>query len=376
MRTRSPSLALAAALAATLGSACGPTFDPPSLVKGFRVLAVRAEAPELAPADVEGPHQTALTTLVADDAYLTEPDRAAVVIHATCTPRPGDPGGTSCEDLASLADPARLLAAGLADAAACTAPGVGKAGAITFSGVEACGWRGCAPIAVALDPAHPEATTPLPSPSYRLAEDYSFSALPAGHPDRITGLTAVDLALALDVSPAALAPAAASANGCEALQAFGARFLAAWPTAAHVAVLKRIVIRGPGAVNAPNQNPTVLGASWLHGGEWTPLTAPGATPLSQVEAATTRLLPDATGDVVEHYVKVDAAGVPFGEEDERRGYSWFLTQGDLKYATTTRATEELELKPKVGRVLGWLVVRDLRGGEAWTRLEFEVPAAQ
>ena len=365
---------VAAAVAALTAAACSPSFDPPSEVKGFRLLAIRASPPEIAPADDPDPaqaHAAALDTLIASPAFLAERDRRAVVLHVACTPEPGNAAESPCTALTQLADPTGLLAAGLTDEAACTAPGVGKVNAITFSGVETCGLAGCGPVSVPLDPGNPGVTATLAPPRYALPADFTFSSLPPGDPGRILGLEAVDLALALDVDPAALAPTSPVASDCEALQAFAARFLAAWPGAAHVTALKRIVIRGPEARNAANRNPAVAGVTYDAGVEpWPRLTLPGApTPTALRPGAHVELLPDTTGDDVERYLQIDASGAIITEKDEDRAWSWFSTGGKLKYDHTTRADEKLEFKPGAGPALMWLVVRDLRGGLAWTVAE-------
>jgi hypothetical protein len=51
MRARASSVSAAILIAAVAGSACGPTFDPPSLVEGVRILATRADAPYAMPGE-------------------------------------------------------------------------------------------------------------------------------------------------------------------------------------------------------------------------------------------------------------------------------------------------------------------------------------
>jgi hypothetical protein len=358
--TRSIALLLAVLPAA----ACTPTFDPASELKGFRLLAVKADSPELAA--VEDPahdHATALTTLLATPDYLAPggESRVGLVVHATCTPRPGDATATLCTTLTELSDPGALLAAALQDPAqACAAPGVGIENGINFGGVEACGLTGCGPVTV------PGTTVTLPTPRYELPATLSFSGLPAGDPERITGATVVDLALALDAAPADLGTAPATSACDEALVSFAALFQAGWTQHAHVVALKRIAVRGPESPNPPNVNPTIAGVNHLAGGSWTALSpAPAADPTPLATGQHFFLLPDTAGDLVESYVRVDANGVPIETKLEDRAYSWFATGGKLKDDHTTSATEQADYEAGSGDVLIWAVVRDLRGGEDW-----------
>ncbi|HYG70612.1 MAG TPA: hypothetical protein VD838_23260, partial [Anaeromyxobacteraceae bacterium] len=245
---RLPSLALAAALATLAG--CAPDFDPASEVTKLRVLAVRAEPPELAPPPAAGapiaPDAAALGALVAHPAFVLDGARRVTVVHLACTPDAGDPRPSACASLESLDDPRALLPE--ADLAlACADPGRGRVGAITVAGVEACGRSGCAPVEVRRDPGDPSSLVALPGPAYRLPGDLGLGALPAGAPARTLGLEIVTLALALDVHPDHLAPGEQVADACAALAAFGARFAEAWDVSPHVATLKRLRVRGPDA---------------------------------------------------------------------------------------------------------------------------------
>lgn len=105
-----------------LTAACGPDFDPASEVQGLRVLAVRAEPPEIAPAsDGAAPARAELETLVVHPALVADPARRAVVLHVSCTPAPGDPSPSPCTRYSELDDLSALLA-GADLATACAAP--------------------------------------------------------------------------------------------------------------------------------------------------------------------------------------------------------------------------------------------------------------
>jgi hypothetical protein len=347
-------------------AACGPDFDPASEVQGLRVLAVRAEPPELAPpGDASAPSRAALDTLVAHPAFPSQPGRAATVLHVTCTPKPGDPAASSCTDLSELADPAALL--GKADpASVCsTTPGRGVAGGITFSGLEACGLTGCSAVTVRREPGVEGSEVALPAPAYELPGDFSFKDVPAGAPERILGLEVVDLALALDATPAELAPTTAVAGDCEALVAFMERFAAEWEARPHVATVKRIRVRGPNARSAPNANPVLSGIAL--GG--VALPAPDAAPAPVTPGTEADLLPILPGNpetLRETYFRLDAAGEIIEPKQEDWTFSWFSTTGELDRLHTNDATEgDRYTAPATGDAVIWSVVRDLRGGVAW-----------
>jgi hypothetical protein len=354
------------ALAASLAAGCAPDFTKPMQVVGLRVLAVKAEPPELAPpADGSAPARATLGALVAHPDFATDGARRATVLHLGCTPSADLTVPSLCTAISELASPASLL--GLADlTSACTAPGLGAPGAITFSGLESCGQGGCEPVVVRLDPADAASAVALPTPAYELPAALDLSTLPAGDPIRVLGLEAVDLALAIDAPPAELAPTTAVPDACHALGAMAARFSQEWGSHPNVTALKRIRVRGPDAVNAPNQNPALSGIA-LAG---TPLPAPGATPAPVTPGAKLDLLPLHPGDpdvLRETYVEVDAAGMPVRERKEEWTWAWFTSAGELEDPYTRAADEAAHLTaPSSGPAQVWLVLRDLRGGEAFT----------
>jgi hypothetical protein len=348
-----------------LAAACGPDFDPASEVQGLRVLAVRAEPPELAPAsDGAAPARAELETLVVHPALVADAARRAVVLHVACTPTPGDPRPSPCASYSELDDPSALLA-GAELAAACASPGVGVAGGISFGGLEACGRDGCEPLAVRRDPGDPGSTAALPRAAYALPADYTLSSLPPSSPERVLGVEVTDLALALDVTPEELAPASAVGSDCELLGAVAARFQAEWSRRAHVAALKRIRVRGPAAPSAPNHNP-VLSAVALDGAA---LPAPGEAPATVASSAKVLLLPllpASFEELRETYVESDAAGQPIATRQEDWAFSWFTTSGELEKLHTNHPSEAAELTtPASGAPTVWVVVRDLAGGVAW-----------
>jgi hypothetical protein len=369
-----------APLAALLAlAACSPSFDGPEKVKHLRLLAVQADPPELgAAADGSGPawpaSGAALRSLVAHPHFAVDATPQALILHLGCTPQPGDPSGTACTQLSELSDPAGLLQ-NVSVADACTAPGRGEVNAITFSGLEACDRDGCGPLSVPLDPANPGTTADLPAPSYALPAGYSLAALPAGHPQRVIGLDVVDVALVLEATPAEVAPSSAVSNGCEALGAVLQNLQTLWPARDHLVSLKWTHVRGPDmpAESAPNHNPTVSGLRLS--GQLLP--APGGTPLPAIAGKSAPLLPDfgagSYESLREQYQRFDTDGRYLDTREETWAYSWFSTSGELDRPYTDSTDAANKLKPARGRAVLWLVVRDLRGGMAWTSGEIEAP---
>lgn len=363
MRRVHPTLPLLLLVAA---AGCAPDFDPASEISGLRVLAVRAEPPELAPADDgSAPAGAAIDALLAHPLQAADPSRRATVLHLACTPAPGDAGASPCARLDALADPAALLsAADLTEA--CAAPGRGRVGALTLAGFGACGPLGCGPAAVRRDPGDPASEVALPEGAYALPPDLSLAALPAGAPERVLGLEVTVVTLALDAAPAELAPATAAPDACAALAEVAGRFLAEWELRAHVTALKRIRVRGPEALSPPNANPAIS-AIRLGGVELPP---PGGAPAAVPGGAEQDLLPVLPGDpeaLREEYVYADSAGRPIETRREDWAFSWFATAGEIDRLVTHGAAEaDRYAPPGAGPALVWSVVRDLRGGVAWS----------
>ena len=332
-------------------AACSPTFDPASRVEKLRVLAVRAEPPELDPAGVE---TAALQSLVVRADFAAQPARTTTVVHLACIPAPGQVAPSPCVMMASLADPAEVLAAAApASCAPPAAPGPGEAPPPVFAGVEACVDGACGPAALSGGGALPPAAVRVPS-------GYSFDALPASSPERILGTQIVVLALARDATPDELA---AGAGGACPQADLLTRLAALWRTREHVLSTKRVPIRGPLAPDAPNRNPSVDGI--LAGA--IPLDPVGATTVAPGDVALAPILPAGAAGEPETYTKLDAAGQPIETAQEEWVYSWFSTLGDLdELHTRGAATEKWTVGGAAGtRAKVAVVARDLRGGTAW-----------
>lgn len=338
-------------LAAALGlAACSPEFDPASKIEKLRVLALRAEPPELDPAGVQ---TAALTSLVlrADDAAGAR--RTTTVVHLACVPVPGSPDPTFCVMLANLRDPAVAIAAGARDACAARAavdPGVASSTwpAVDLAGFEVCQDGVCAPASVGGTPLQPA----------RLAVPPGL-AFPAAGPERILGVQAVVLAFAVDATPDELVAGVGTA--CPAGDVAG-NLAALWASREHVLSTKRVTIRGPDATDAPNRNPAVAGI------------VAGAVPLDPLAATTVTAgivelaplpAPGAAGSP-EVYTKRDASGAAIETGPEQWVYSWFSTAGELEDLHTRSATDPDKWTVwSSGPAKLVVVVRDLRGGTGW-----------
>jgi hypothetical protein len=85
------------ALALLLFTGCGPQLAPETLVTGLRVLAITAEPPEIAPGG-----STALSILEMDP---SRPGGATTVLWVGCDPDPFDLGRGACNDTSALLMP-------------------------------------------------------------------------------------------------------------------------------------------------------------------------------------------------------------------------------------------------------------------------------
>lgn len=352
---------LAAAAAAALAlAACTPDFDPASKLDKLRVLAVRAEFPELQVPPASGapvaPDRTRLTSYVVRADEAADPTHPTTVVYLACVPVPGDPTPSPCVLLASLRDPTVVLA----DAAQAVCGGGGGDGPpITFLGVETCAAElRTSPTSGTCGPATSGGTT-LPAPELVVPSGYTF---PEGIPERIIGVEVVVLAFALDATPDELT---AGAGGTCPLGDVAARLAELWQGREHVLVTKRVTIRGIDvpAAEAPNANPVIEDVA--EGVAPLPPSVPPGTHLL------TPILP--AGAVAQEYVEYDAEGNVIERKLEDWVYSWFSTAGEMDTLHTRGAeAEEWDASGSAGPALVVTVVRDLRGGVAWTAREVTI----
>ncbi|HEY6005676.1 MAG TPA: hypothetical protein VIV57_22540 [Anaeromyxobacter sp.] len=348
-------------------AACTPDFDPASRVEKLRVLAVQAEPPEIAPVPASGmpaaPDRAALTSLVLRADFATAPARETTVLYLACIPTPGDPTPSPCVLLAQLSDPASVLAT--AAGAACTAPPPGRSAPIAFAGVELCrapvagSWKTCGAAVTG-------GGATLPPPELAVPAGYGFDALPAGAPERILGVQAVVLAFVIDATPDELATGPGACPG----EVLARRLAALWGERDHVLSTKRVLIRGPEAPDAPNENPAVDGIA--SGGTLLDPAAPASLPRASVTL--TPVLPAGADALHQPYTELDSTGALVRSAREEWVYSWFGTTGELKdLHTRDGGVEPWDLAAAAGGpAVVAAVVRDLRGGVAWRWTEVTV----
>jgi hypothetical protein len=337
---------LLAAGAALALAGCNPDFDPASQVDGMRVLAVRAEPPEIGPTPAEG--EAALTALVLRPEWTADPARATTIVYVACTPTPGDPTPSPCVAFASLRDPAAVVAE--AARAGCTAGAPAGGARAAFAGAEGCDRGGCRPFEVG--------GATLPPPRLALPEGFGFDDLPRGAPERILGVEAAVLAFAIDAPPAELA---AGADPACPLGGVATRLAELWSARPHVLSLKRVQIRGPEAPDAPNRNPAIAGIA----ARGTALAADAPSTIDGGTIDLAPLLPGGAAGLVDRYTELDTTGAPLEVKTEEWAFSWFSTAGELD-ETHTRDGELDEWQVGGGTTaLVAAVVRDLRGGVAW-----------
>ncbi len=352
------SLVVAAALAL---AACSPEFDPASRIEKLRVLAIRAEPPELDPAGL----QTAtLTSLVLRADFDAEPARTTTVVHLACLPLPGVDAPSSCVLLAGLKDPAAFLAQ-FAPASCAGGGGGGGGGGLgmdlvppVLAGVEVCAGGVCGPATLSGGAALPLPTVSVPA-RYFLDPPPEADATLLANQQRL-GTQAVVLAFALDATPDELA--AGSGGPCPEADAV-TRLAELWSTREHVLSTKRVQIRGPQALDPANRNPAIAGitagAATLDDPAILTTVAPGETWVAPLEAAGPEGIP-------ETYRKLDANGDVIELAAEEWVYSWFSTAGELEELHTRGAeTNRWSALARGTRAKIVVVVRDLRGGTGW-----------
>ncbi len=352
---------LALVLATAALAACSPDFDPASKVDKLRVLAIKADPPEIEPAGptTVAPDSATLSSLVLRADFDAEPVRTTTIVHLACVPDPANPAPTPCVMLANLRDPAAAMATGAQRACA----GGGGSGAVPWTapwpeidlaGIEVCERMECGPAVVG--------GMPLPSPELVVtaAVRASFEALPDGAPNRILGVEAVVLAFALEATPDELVAGVGTTCPAGDVAANLARL---WPSREHVLATKRVLIRGVDPHDPePNHNPDIGG---IEADEVTTLEPDGSTTL---DAGTRALSPILGVCAPETYTELDASGTPIETKTEEWVYSWFSTAGELD-ELHTRGTDpdQWTVSAPAGgaRALVAAVVRDLRGGVAW-----------
>lgn len=382
---------------------CGEPFDPPSLVNKLRLLAIRAEAPEIAPPvrgndglpvdpqpEGHAPDRTTLTSLVADPAQAADPGRRAMVVYIACTPRPGSLEPSICNLVETYTDPRelpRLLELGGGECRGTATPverefGEGVIGTVTFAGLEVCDHEeGCMPVETE--------TVALPEPTYVLPREFDWSGVPEGHPHRVNGVQVVVVAIVVQASPEELLAGTLPHDPCAFAAGVAGNLGELLETRERLLALKRVQVRGPDVEAAVNVNPAIAGI--VADGRVLPsvVTDP---PQPQVQFGPGRAIelrpqlpigsdgkPLTEEELYQSFMRYDADGRPIREEREAWVWSWFATAGTFERERTRSADQSVEWtapsaseRPGDGRVFLWAVVRDARGGIDWVRREVRI----
>jgi hypothetical protein len=356
---RNVACTLAAAALAVALPACSPDFEPASRIDKLRVLAIKAEPPEIEPAGAGtvAPDRATLESLVLRADFDAEPARTTTVVHLACLPVPGSGFATPCQTFDALGNLAALVEQ---VAAGACAPEPGPAP--FFVGVEQCHDGACGAAAAGVTPLR-RAEIAAPPPEY-------FDR--ASAPERILGIQAVVLAFAIDASPDELAQGAVTTCAEANLVAGLARL---WPAREHVLATKRVTIRGPEAPDAPNENPRLSGDELGIRARSTPLDPDHPTTIAGGTITLSPVLPADVATRHEPYTKLDAAGAPIRSATEEWVFSWFATAGEIDELHTAAGESDEWTAPGApggAAAVVAVVVRDLRGGVRWAVREVVV----
>lgn len=382
---------LAAVFACSFALGCGEGFLPVTYVNDLRVLAVRAEPPEIA-WDSEGlPRESRVSVLVADPEQLSRPEREVVVGYLSCVADPASLEPNPCTAITTLREPSQL--AGRLPPDLCESGGGGGGGPrspFAFLGAERCRQvEGCESLVLEVD----GIPIPLPPPTFRLEDDLGLSALPAGHPARTRGTQVVILAFALAATPEEISEGVDAGDECRLATSLMSRFLRLFEERDNVMALKRIQVRGPDHGDEPNVNPRIAGIL----AEGKPLPADPEEPWPEIATffreESVRLHPRPApspldeegrplhGSQRQRYTRYRRDGSVVGTALEEWRYAWFgtggrftdafgATEGGTVWTAPTGETDDPV--PPEGRTFLYLVVRDGRGGIDWVRREVRV----
>lgn len=372
---------LIGALAALALVGCGEEFPPASRIDGLRLLAIRAEEPELVPpAPGEPPARTALNALVADPAQLDDPSRRVSVLYIGCTPSPGRVEAGICTALENLITPNRI--GGILAAGGCFegAPGHGDGGGETVRlvGFEACTQtEGCGPAEVEIG----GVTTTLPEPVYEVPGEFRLDSLPPGHPQRTNGVQAAIVAVAVAATPQELVEGADPSDACRFSTGVGQNLSRLLEERERMTALKRVQLRGPDVSDPINVNPILPGIT-ANGQR---LDAPTARVGTGARVDFLPVLPtDEQGQPIEPqaFTRYDSEGKFLRVETESWLWSWYATGGefeDLRTRTAEKAAQWTSPKgtkkdpiPGHRRVFVYSVMRDARGGIDWVVKEIQL----
>ncbi|MBI5547627.1 MAG: hypothetical protein HY901_27405 [Deltaproteobacteria bacterium] len=298
-----------------LGAGCTDPWPLVTNVDGLRLLAIRAEPPDLAPGQ-----STQLDALVVDP---REPGRTNTVLWFACDPDPSQLDQTPCADYTTLQDTSG-----------------GEIGADPQTLPEGVRFLGATSPAAA-------------APVTYLSRADLFAQLTPDDPRRARGVLAVVLALAIAAPP----PTSLTELGAllEKVKTKEVESLLG---------IKRIRIS---ETTTPNHNPRLQGVKV---GER--LWSPGLRPAKVHPGVSVPLVGVAQPGTVETFEELDADG-HLVEKQEKLFVSWFSTVGELRFPRNLEGEDGdqrqelstpfvLQHVPEDRRATLWAVLRDGRGG--------------
>jgi len=298
------------ALFAGLSPGCTQPWRPVTWLEGLRVLAIRAEPPDLAPGE-----QTALTALVVDP---RSPTRESTLLWLSCDPDPLALDQPTCAQFATLQEADELVA-----------------GATLPEGVKPLGLG----------------ATVL----YQAPADV-FGHLAADDLRRRRGVIAMVVLVAVAEAPPAGIPTEDDVKAL--LKRVQDQLVDS------VLAVKRLRISEDQPLNL---NPQIQGIRF---GE--ELWGPGVHPIKLRPGTTADVVGVAVDGSAQHFVQIDPDGQSI-EKDEKLFFSWFSTAGSfeasrseegLAYQTFTPPNLFDAMPPDRSATL-WVVMRDGRGGVDW-----------
>jgi hypothetical protein len=307
------------------GTGCDTGFRPESLVENLRLLGVRSDPPDLAPGET-----ASLDALVLDPA---RPGQNSAVLWLGCAPDPYNLNRSACSDFEVLSNVADLFAS----------DGGSPDGGMLPPGVSVIGFNGNASYA---------------------ADPHVFDALDAGDTRRISGTVgqALVFAIAEDVPPTATS---------EELEAVFRR-VQSGETRAVTALFRVRVSENP----ERNTNPS-LSAFFVAKERW-----PRGAHLTVLPGEPVELDVDAPDAAFEAFTNQTPSGLE--QKTERILVAWYSTAGrfteqrtaireQVKTVFTAPGGEdETDPVPESREGTVYLVLRDTRGGQAWTQVPLYV----
>ncbi len=330
--------------------ACGDPADRPELVKDLRILAIKAEPPELLFDRGNG----AATQSVVFDALVVDPRGQPTTFHWSFCPL--ETSGL-CADFND--NRLRLTAAQQAALDLLRAINVGGDGT-----PDPLGKFSVDPLAVALPglllQAHVEKGAVGPGggawPAAILSLGRGSDALVA---TKRVAVNARDLSQWNDVTRATIGKDVCAAD---------------IPTPGCLAFTPRLA----------NRNPVITGLRLARGRDALTPFSPLQEPVTVAPGEVVRIDPVLSSDSLEPYQELDATlkghDVFAVQRIEEPVVSWFVTAGDLADPVTTASTTKTldnrytapDVVPASGQISLWIVVRDQRGGTDWRQLSMRV----